>query len=74
MISCIFACAEGAKTQSAAVDLSDPIAALFPNRDNDRARAALIAWLAVRSANGRPDSASAADQTQLIPCGQSLAA
>lgn len=46
MISCIFAYAKGAESQSTAVELSDPMSALFMVKNDDRARNALSDWIA----------------------------
>ncbi|SFN33510.1 hypothetical protein [Dokdonella immobilis] len=52
MISCIFAYAKGAESQSTAVEFVDPMSALFLVKNDRRARDALSAWLA----QGRGDA------------------
>jgi hypothetical protein len=65
MIPCIFAYAKGAETQSAAVELTDPIAALFLVRNDDRARAALYAWLGAEPVDRCPGQVNAGGPVQL---------
>lgn len=65
MISCIFAYAAGTETQSAAVELSDPMSALFLVKNDDRARSALRAWLTHDPCNARHDNDGAPDPASL---------
>ena len=63
MISCIFAYAKGAESQSTAVEFVDPMSALFLVKNDPRARCALSDWLAqgqfdaprdIKEASARP--------------------
>jgi hypothetical protein len=65
MIPCIFAYAKGAETQSAEVELADPVAALFLVRNDDRARAALHAWLGTEPLNWNQGHANPVQPVQL---------
>ena len=59
MISCIFAYAKGAESQSTAVVFADPMSALFLVKNDERARCALSNWLAQGQTHGPPGNQDA---------------
>jgi hypothetical protein len=70
MISCVFAYAKGAETQTTVVEMADPYASLFLVRNDDRARAALRAWLTRNGHHGlshRVGLLPAADEAATVP-------